>query len=261
MWRIGVILLFSVLAVSNVWASTPDEIREYMMSGEYDRARADAEALNTAEGFALAAESLAAQIFLGEVEKPNKSSKKARELAKKALELDPEDYNANLQYALTYGFYARTSGTLKAWRKKLPAKSLAAIHESGKDFPDDPRFKALLGAWHLGIIEKIGEKKAGDWFEANLDEGKKYYDLARAASPDDIMIGSNYAMALLAIDPERFSPELRPELDRIMALPAANDVERKIHLRIGAMLEHYADHDGVKTHASAFLHGDPIPGS
>jgi len=108
-----------------------------------------AQTLETAEGYALAAESLSAQILLGEVRKLNKHSKQARELSEKALELDPALYDARLQYTLSDGFVTRTSGDLTAWRKKLPTKTLAKIQDFRAAYPDDAKGLALEGAWHL----------------------------------------------------------------------------------------------------------------
>jgi len=95
----------------------------------------------------------------------------ARELSKKALELDPALYDARLQYTLSDGFVTRTSGDLTAWRKKLPTKTLAKIQEFRAAYPDDAKGLALEGAWHLGVIRKTGEKNGGKWFGASDARG------------------------------------------------------------------------------------------
>jgi len=256
MWSRIVVIIAITLLAAPAWAGTPEQIRQRIIAGDYQQARAEAEALGTAEGYVLAAESLSAQIFLGEIDKLNKHSKEARKLAEKAMALDPDNYDAHLQYALAYGFYARTSGTLKAWRKKLPAKSLTAIYDLQEKYPDDPRVQALLGAWHLGIIRKIGEGNAGKWFGANLSDGEKYYGLARNQMPDDIIIASNYYMSVLAIDYAGRAASEKDNIERLLSLSPSNDVDTKIQQRLRAVLDVYDDEDRVEKLADAFLDGD-----
>jgi len=214
-----------------------------------------AEGLNTAEGYALAAESLSAQILLGEVEKLNKRAKDARDLAKAALALAPDDYEARLQYALADGFVTRTSGTLTALRKKLPTKSLVTIEAFRRDYPDDSRGLALHGAWHLGVIRKAGEKRGGKMFDASIAEGRKLYDLARQNAPYDIIIATNYAMVMLAIDAETYGPEFKPLLESVANWPAPNDTYKKLQARAVDILTVYEDTDDVEKRAERFLDG------
>jgi len=111
MWKV-LLITTALLLATPAWANSVSEARSLITSGDYESARIVAQTLETAEGYALAAESLSAQILLGEVRKLNKHSKQARELSKKALELDPALYDA------PDGFVTRTSGDLTAWRKK-----------------------------------------------------------------------------------------------------------------------------------------------
>jgi len=146
--RIGFLIFFAFLFAAPAWANSAAEVRTLIASGDYEAARKVGQSLDTAEGYALAAESLSAQILLGEVDKLNKRSKEARDLAEMALSLDPVHYNAKLQYALADGFVTRTSGNVTAWRKKLPMKTLEKIGTFRSDYPEDAKGLALEGAWH-----------------------------------------------------------------------------------------------------------------
>ena len=195
MWK-ALLITLTLLLAAPAWANSAAKVRGLIASGDYETARVTAETLQTAEGYALAAESLSAQILLGEVTKLNKHSKQARELSEKALALDPDLYNAQLQYALSDGFVTRTSGDITAWRKKLPMKTLTKIGDFRAAYPDDPKGLALEGAWHLGIIRKTGEKNGSKWFGASLAEGQRLYAEARAKTPNDVLIESTYAMSI-----------------------------------------------------------------
>jgi len=247
-------LLFAVPA----WADTAEDARELITLGDYETARAIAQNLNTAEGYAMAAESLSAQILLGEVDKLNKTSKQARELSERALALDPSHYNARLQYALADGFVTRTSGNLTAWRKKLPSKTLAIIQELRASYPDDPKGLALEGAWHLGVIRKAGLKNGGEWFGASLEEGKRLYRDAVLVDPHNILIQANYFMGLQVLNkelPVYSEIHNRASLERILALPAETDIDKKTQLRMREVLENLDDPKTMRKLAEKFLDG------
>jgi len=100
-------VILSVMLSLPAWANSAQDVRALISSGDYVQARTEAQNLKSAEGYALAAESLASQILLGEVDKLNLRSKEARKLSEKALALNPDLYEAKLQYTLTDGFVTR----------------------------------------------------------------------------------------------------------------------------------------------------------
>jgi len=257
MWKalyITVLLAFAAPA----WGSSAAEVRELIASGDYAAARTLAEKLETAEGYALAAESLSAQILLGEVKKLNRKSKEARKLSEKALALDPALYDAQLQYALSDGFVTRTSGDITAWRKKLPTKTLAVIQDFRAAYPDDPKGLALEGAWHLGVIRKTGEKNGGKWFDASLSEGERLYAEARSKVPNDVLIEANYALSLLVLDVEKYGPQVMPILEAVATMPADDDLYRKVQAKAAKILASYGDDKQVKKMAERFLDGKAL---
>lgn len=239
----------------SAWANSAQDIRALIDSGNYTQAYEDGQSLNTAEGFALAAESLSARILLGEVDKLNKHSKDARALSEKALALNPSLYEAKLQYALTDGFVTRTSGDLTAWRKKLPTKTLEKIETFRTDYPQDPLGMALEGAWHMGVVRKTGEKNGSKWFGASLSEGLRLYALARESNPNDMLIETNYAMSLLVLDAAHYADYTRPVLENIQRLAPSTDLERKVQARAVEVLSVYAEPKKVEKLAAKFLDG------
>lgn len=257
MWKmfcIAAALLFAAPA----WGSSAAEVRGLIASGEYEAARQLAETLASAEGYALAAESLSAQILLGEVRKLNKHSKQARALSEKALALDPALYNAQLQYVLSDGFVTRTSGDLTAWRKKLPSKTLAKIQAFRAAYSGDPKGAALEGAWHLGVIRKTGEKNGGKWFGASLAEGERLYAEARAAAPNDVLIETNYALSLLVLDRETYAPKVRSLLEAVATMPAPDDLYKKVQDKAAKILAASDDLKAMEKMAERFLDGEPL---
>lgn len=257
MWK-PLLITFALFFAFPAWANSAKDARELIALGDYETARAIAQNLETAEGYALAAESLSAQILLGEVSKLNRKSKQARALSKKALALDPALYDAQLQYALSDGFVTRTSGDITAWRKKLPTKTLANIQAFRAAYPDDPKGAALEGAWHLGVIRKTGEKNGGKWFGASREEGERLYAEARAAAPNDVLIETNYALSLLVLDVEKYAPQVAPLLEAVAGMPAGDDLYKKVQMKAAKVLAAFGDEKRVEKLAERFLDGEPL---
>jgi hypothetical protein len=249
-WAAGFCLLGSGAAFSN------SDIRALIDAGDYIEARSHAQNLHTAGGYALAAESLNGQILLGEVDDLNKQAKLALALAEQALALDPAHYNARLQQALADGFVTRTTGSIKAWRKKMPLKTLALIVAFNRDYPDDARGQALYGAWHLGVIRKAGLKRGGKMFGASLEEGKRLYRGAIARAPHDVLVRTNYIMSLLALDEiELHSSDKKTALADILLMSTNTDIDRKIQARAQEVSDNLDDRKRARKLAERFLDG------
>jgi len=250
---IGCALILSVQAL----AADSMTIRSYMADGEFKTARAEAESLGTAEGYALAAESLLSEIMLGQADKNKKQAKRARKLAKAGLELEPAHQNARLQYAIADGFVTRETGDVSAWMKKLPQKTEAIVQAYRTDFPNDVRGDALLGAWHLAIARKAGDKNAQKWFEASIAEGRKLFLAARAAEPNDPIIGLNYAFALIALEDEDLddTEEAEAILDEIVKLTPSDHLSTVMVSYAKGALARLNNRESAREYVELFLDG------
>lgn len=253
--RIPTILAFLPLIWGMSAIANPD-IRLQIHQGNYEQAYQATQNLETAEGLALAAESLNAQILLGDISKLNKTAKRARVYAQRSLDIEPDAYNARLQYALADGFVTRTSSDFKAWRKKLPQKTLKVVTEFEADYPDDPRAKALLAAWHLGVIRKAGVKNGEKWFGASLEEGQRLYSVAQRLAPQDILIATNYYMSLHVLDLDFDIAYKRQQLESILRMPAQSHIDRVVQSRVRDMLDIIGDPKAEKKMVERFLDGD-----
>lgn len=224
-------------------------------NGEYDIAIEMAKEDGSPEGLILAAETLSAKVMLGYVDDAKDSAKQARKWAQQALDAAPESQEARVQYALAYGFETRSSSPFRAWRKNLPDKTLEAIEEIVRLYPDDARGPALLGAWHLGIIRKAGAKNGRKWYDASEEAGVAGYEAALKSAPDDIVIGSNYAVTILALDADKYFERAEDALTHIMSLPARNAVDAEIQKRIRGLLVNSDDKKALQATVLELLDG------
>lgn len=250
-------LLISLLLAMPSFAADISSIHTQMAAGHYEAAYIEANELETSEGYALAAEVLLTEIMLGQAEKNKKHAKRARKRAKSSLELDPENKHARLQYAIADGFVTREAGDVSAWMKKLPQKTRKIIEAYQGDYPEDPRGKALMGAWHLAVVRKAGDKNAQKWFDASIADGRNLFLDARSTQPTDIIIGINYAFSLLALDPEDFpdSEEARRVLSLMVQLKPQDHLGQTLQSYGKEALNRIDDRAAVSEYVGMFLDG------
>jgi len=255
---ISILTAFACLLMApSAFPNSPDAIRQSIIAGDFASAFEQAEQLETADGYALAAESLLSEIMIGQAKKNKKQAKKARKLAEASLEIDSMHQNARLQHAIADGFVARETGDVSAWMKKLPQKTHAIITAYRSDFPADPRGDALLGAWHLAVARKAGGKNAEKWFDATVEEGRELFQKARIAQPNDIVINVNYAFSLMALKPEDFDyiQDVRQILSVVMEATPDNHIDRTLQSFAVTALANIEDHDRLRDYVCLFLDG------
>ena len=217
--------------------TTPDQLdaaQALFQTGDYDEARTLAESLKTPHGYVLASEAVSAKLILGYFEKPYNAAVRARELAEKAIALSPDNIDAQFQYAVAFGLETQSTGVIKAWRKRLPKRMLEVIEDLRLMAPDDPRGHALLGAWHLGIVNKVGQRNAYKWYKASEETGMAHYERALNLAQDDILIASNYAASTISLGNPDYAQKL---LISVVNMPAKSAAERGIQDRMKALLE------------------------
>jgi len=239
------------------FSNSPDAIRQAMIAGDFVSAFEQAEQLETANGYALAAESLLSEIMIGQAKKNKKQAKQARKLAEAGLEIDPMHQNARLQYAIADGFVARETGDVSAWMKKLPQKTHAIITAYRSDFPADPRGDALLGAWHLAVARKAGGKNAEKWFDATIEEGREFFQKARITQPNDVVINVNYAFSLMALKSDDFDyiEDVRQILSEVVEATPDDHIGRLLQSYAVEALANIEDQDKLRDYVCLFLDG------
>jgi len=236
-------------------SETIDFARTLLGSGQYAEAMAAGQNLKTSEGYALAAEALSAQLILGRFEDLNKYAHDALLLAEKAVELDPNNENAHVQYALAYGVMTRTTSVFTAWRKKYPTKSFEIVQALRERYPDNPKADALLGAWHLGVVRKAGEKNGQKWYGASVADGMAAFNSALKGAPQDILIASTFAAFLCVLEPEQHSSHTRALLEWVANAPEQTEMDRDIKARMAGILAAFDTPEVASKMSEDFLEG------
>lgn len=256
MKRIVLSALFCMLAAPASVAMDVVQTRTAIDQGRYGEAAQMGTALASADGYALAAEAMAAPVLLGTANDQKDQAKAAFALAKTALDLDPNHVEAHMQFALSLGFITRASNPITVWRKGLANDLRAAIDAYETLAPDDARVHALRGAWHFGIVRKAGEKRAEKWYGATRAAGHAAYERALALSPHDIIIEANYALSLVDEDYDREHVRAKTMLEDCANEAPKTAVEQAVQTRMNTILARWDDKDFVRDEAARWLDGE-----
>ena len=241
------VLIFSLTARASDEDKTTaitaiSSVRAALDAGNFDQTVIDGTALGTASGLVLAAEALNAQLLLGLADKKIKTAKRAMKLAKAALALEPQNPDAQFQYAIAYGFYGRHVSSFTAWRKNLPKKIRDEIDKAAKLAPADGRVDALKGAWHLNLLYRAGGWDVKKRYGADEATGLANYQTALKTNADDIIILSSYLMLNYILAPEQRADATQAALKNMLQnLRPKNAVERQIFSQMQGVADGFSN--------------------
>ena len=216
-------------------APSIDAVRCAFREGRFVEAAELGEALETSEGFALAAESLAIHgYYLADDQEKADLLSRAMLLAQEAIRRDGQNPAAYLQSAHTMGRYAQAIGTLKV-KREYAKKVRAAIEQALLLDPGMAAAHLSMAAWHAEAV-KGGGFMARVLYGANKKDALAHYELAIQLAPDAKMGFAEYAIGLLLLDERRHREQARDLLRRAIELPARNAHDHIIHQRAAAKL-------------------------
>lgn len=229
------------------------------VQGEYDAAVTAASALNTADGYALAARSLLGKINLQlRSERQMKEIEQAVALAEKALELDPNNVEGHLQIATAYGFKGRMISMFSAKIAKLPEKSGYHLDRAIEIDPENAWGWSFAGARHWEIVRKGGPGMARALFGSTVEEGNLAFEKSLELGAQNPFIPYLYALTLLTSDVYANEARARELLNATAAItPASHQSEKTIERAeallaaldsgdVKTTLKYVADYQGLK---------------
>ena len=125
-------------------------------------------------------------------------------------------------------------------------------------FPDSARGDALLGAWHLGVVRKAGEKNGEKWYGASIAGGISAYTEALKRAPQDILIASTYALSLYILDTDVYGQDARGLLEWVTKTPAQTAMDREVKERMARILQTFDRSETAVKMSEDFLDGLPL---
>lgn len=210
-------------------AQSLEEARTAYAEGRFTEAADLARVLDTSEGYALAANSLA---IYGYYMAPDSEKadlfRRATELARKAIRLDAANPEAHLQLAHAMGRHAQVIGILEALNEGSAPQVRDAVQEALRLDPDMAAAHLSLAAWHAGAVSTAGFL-AGLLYGANEEDALAHFERALELAPHEKVVLLEYALGLLSLDVIGNRGKARALLERAIRLPSKDAHDRIIH--------------------------------
>ena len=211
--------------------------REAYEAGDWAFAQTLAAEASDAMSKTYAAEAALAPLILGEMVEADRYDKRmqaraAAGLAREALEIDPDHARAHLALAAALGYEGRYSNPLRAALARLPQRGRAHIERALVLEPSGAWGHALLGAWHLEVARRAGERTFGADAETGLERYRAAVQVAESPA-----IPYHFALALLARDAQSHGEEARTLLARAAQMETETAFDAAMAERARTLLE------------------------
>lgn len=229
MRKVLVAMVIGALASVPALGATLSELQTLFDQGKYREVAEEAQKLGNSEGLALASKAAAFYaIYQAQGDREKREwFKRAEELARKAIELDPKNPRA-------YMALGRALGRLALYANLFSQASLAnqirqAFEKAIELDPNYPEPKVGLALWHAELVAK----KLGFLFGARADRVEPLMEEALKLQPDRIIFHVEYAQAMILLGKK---DKARALLEKALSLPAKTAEDRYEQKRARKML-------------------------
>ena len=224
-------LLLVLLLAGAARAHSVEAARAAYAEGRFIHAAELAASLETSEGYALAARSLAIySYYIARYDEKQALFDRAALLAREAIRLDPANPEAHLELAHVMGRQAQTLGVLKAVNEGYAEKVRAAIEEALRLDPEMVPAHLSLATWHAEAVNG-GGFLASVLYGATKKGALEHYRKALELAPGEKVVLVEYALGLLLLDEDRNREQARDLLMRAIEMPPEDAHDRIIHRR------------------------------
>ena len=227
---------FPVLAVAPLGgtaaAQSIEEARTAYAEGKFADAVRIGAALGTSEGYALAAGSLAIHgYYFAPDDEAEDLLEEATTLARKAIQIDPDNPRAYVRLVQAMGRHAQAIGSFEAIERGYAGKIREAAETALRLDPTMAPAHTALGAWHSEVVGAVGSFIARITHGARESDALAHFEAAMKHAPDTKSVNLEYALGLLILDEDENREKARGLLARAIDLPAKDAYDRILHRR------------------------------
>ena len=231
---LAAVLIFAhaLLPAGATAAQSIDAARAAQAQGRFLEAAQLGEALDSSEGYALAAEALAIHsYYIAANDEKEALFQRAMQLAQQAIRFDPDNPEAHVQSAHAMGRHAQTIGALKAATRGYAEKVREALENALALDPDMASAHLSLATWHAEVINGVGAFMGGAMYGARNKKALAHYERALELAPEEKVVLVEYGLGLLLLDEKKHRARARDLLERALAMPSKDVYDRIVHQR------------------------------
>ena len=220
----------ALLTATTTSAQTIEAARAAFAEGRFVEAAELAAALETSEGYTLAAESLATYGYhvAAAADQPG-LYERAIAAAEEAIRLDPDNPAAHFQSAHAIGRSGEVVGVMEALNRGYARRVRSALEEALRLDPQLGGAHLGLAGWHAEIVNRMGRMMANMAFRATRQNALAHYERALELDPDEMFTYLEYAHGLLLLNRSRNLEQARELLTRATKLPRQDALDRILH--------------------------------
>jgi hypothetical protein len=225
--------LFAAQSLVSAAVAAPDEAAfAAFVAGDFEKSAALALAADSAEDYALAARATNARAYFeGKRETARKLADRALDYAEDAIERDPSLPEGHLQAAIGLGLRGANMAPARAFVLNLPGRVRDHLDETLRLDPQNHWALSTSAAWRLEVARRGGAKAYG----AVREEGYAEFRRARELAPDNVVIGYECALRLLASERPEWRPFGLQCLDAALASAPETAFDRGVQERGAAL--------------------------
>ncbi len=225
-------LAIACFAGGSFHAQSLEAARMAYDAGDFLQAASMAAELNTADGYALAADSLA--IYGYHIAAPDREREdifaRATGYGLEAVRLDPQNAQAHLQLAHAMGRYAQVVGVIEVLGNRYVTRVRDAVETAAELDPESAMAHLGIAVWHAEALDKAGII-ARLLFGASSAKVLEHIDLALAYGPELKIVQLETGYSLLLLSERRYGDRALRLLRAARELPIGNAWDEFLHER------------------------------
>ena len=215
--------------------------------GRYDDAATLAQIDPTADRLAFTARStLAEAISAPDFLPPIDMLDQAENLARLALEQDPDHLEARLQLSIALSLKSRTLTVREIRRTGYGEETKEMVEGVLRDDPQNVYAHGFFAVWNLEVRRRGGAIGASI-MGASVKKARRHYQTAIALSPDDAALHWQYARALAALNAKKYRSEIEKALSSANACNIDTSLEQVMRDRAALLMDALASKRASET--------------
>jgi hypothetical protein len=226
-------LAFALLLIAS--PAPADALYSLYASGQYEDAMRAGAAVQTAEGFAIAARAALADAAM----RPQPCLaclRRAENFARRGVAADTNDSDSHVWLAAALGLEGRIIGMVRARLANSPGEAKAELDAALKDDPRNAYALAAMGGWNIEIVRAGGGFLARTLYGARESVAMDLFDRAVKTAPGNVAVRYQIALSLAGYGPDVFRARIGDELEAAIRDTPQTSYEKFIQARAAELL-------------------------